>query len=183
MKKLIATVILGFSIFGLTNNAFSQNKFGYINTDELIATMPEAEKANTELQDYQASLQQQGNDYLTELNEKDSLFVKDSLKLSPAAKELRRNDLVQLYQKVQGWRETMQQMISEKQQALLVPIQTKALDAIKTVAKENGYTYILNESSLLVSPPADDILPIVKKKLGIKDTPPAAKPAAPRPTK
>ena len=182
MKKLIATVVLGFSIFGLTNNAYSQNKIGHINTDELVAVMPEAEKANTELQDYQTSLQQQGNDYLNELNEKDSLFVKDSLKLSPAAKELRRNDLVQLYQKVQGWRETMQQMISDKQQALLGPIQTKALDAIKAVAKENGYSYILNESSLLVSPPSDDILPLVKKKLGIKDAPAApAKPAGQKP--
>lgn len=183
MKKLIVTGILGLSIFGLTSTSFAQNKIGYINTDELVSVMPEAEKANTDLQDYQTSLQQQGNDYLTELNEKDSLFVKDSLKLSPAAKELRRNDLVQLYQKVQGWRETMQQMIGEKQQALLVPIQTKALEAIKTVAKENGYTYIFNESSLLVSPPSDDILPLVKRKLGIKETPAAQKPAAPRPTK
>ena len=105
------------------------------------------------------------------------------MKLSPAAKELRRDDLVKLYQKVQGWREEMQQKISEKQQTLLVPIQTKALEAIKTVAKENGFTYILNESSLLVSPPADDILPLVKRKLGIKDPAPASTPGKPAPTK
>ena len=38
-----------------------------------------------------------------ELNEKDSAFGIDSAKLSPAAKELKRNDLIALYQKVQGW--------------------------------------------------------------------------------
>jgi hypothetical protein len=38
------------------------------------------------------------------------------------------------------------------------------------VAKENKYTYIVNaiEDILLFSEPADDILPLVKKKLGIQ---------------
>jgi outer membrane protein len=171
MKNLIAVIILGLSIFGLAETASAQTKIGYINTEELMAAMPEADKANADLQDYQTSLQQQGNDYIQELNEKDSMFVRDSAKLSPAAKELRRNDLVQLYQKVQNWNQTMQQMINEKQQTLLVPIRNKALDAIKAVAKESGYTYIFDAASLIVSPPGDDVLPLVKKKLGLKDTP------------
>jgi outer membrane protein len=171
MKKLLVLSLIAFTFLG----ASAQNKIGYINTEDLINSMPDADKANTALQDYQTSLTQQGNDYLTELNEKDSIFVRDSAKLSPAARELRRNDLVALYQKVQGWNQTMQQMINEKQQALLVPIRTKAIQAIKDVAKENGYGYILDQQALLVSPPADDVLPLVKKKLGIK--PAAAKPA------
>jgi len=100
--------------------------------------------------------------------------------MSKATKELKRNDMIALYQKAQGWQQTMQQMLGEKQQTLLGPIQKKAMDNIKLVAKESGYTYIFEAGSLLVSPPADDILPLVKKKLGIKDTPPAAKPAAPK---
>ena len=167
MKKIIVLSLLALTIF----SASAQNKIGYINTEDLINGMPEAEKANAALQDYQTSLTQQGNDYLTELNEKDSLFVRDSAKLSPAARELRRTDLVALYQKVQGWNQTMQQMINEKQQTLLIPIRTKALDTIKAVAKENGYAYIFDQQALLVTPPADDILPLVKKRLGIKDTP------------
>jgi len=171
MKKLLVLSLIAFTFL----SASAQNKIGYVNTEDLINSMPEADKANTALQDYQTSLTQQGNDYLTELNEKDSIFVRDSAKLSPAARELRRNDLVALYQKVQGWNQTMQQMINEKQQALLVPIRTKAIQGIKDVAKENGYGYILDQQALLVSPPADDILPLVKKKLGIKAT--APKPA------
>src|SRR6478609_8178980 len=98
MKKLFAAVVFGISIFGLTNTAFSQNKIGYISTEELIGSMPEAEKATAQLQDYQAALQQQGNDLGRELQEKDSAFGKDSAKLSPAAKDLKRNDLIALYQ-------------------------------------------------------------------------------------
>jgi len=180
MKNLIVAVVFGISILGLSGTAFSQNKIGYISTEELIGAMPEAEKANSELQEYQAALQQQGQSYYTELNELDSLFARDSAKMNKATKDLKRNDMIALYQKVQGWQQTSQQKIGEKQQELLGPIQRKAIENIRAVAKENGYNYIFEAGTLLVSPPADDILPLVKKKLGIKDAPPA-KPGAPKP--
>ena len=46
----------------------------------------------------------------------------------------------------------------------------KSERAIKEVAKENKYTFIVNavEDILLYSEPADDVLPLVKKKLGIQ---------------
>ena len=184
MKKLIAAVVFGISIFGLTGTALSQTKIGYINTEELIGAMPEAEKATGQLQDYQTALQQQGNGYMAELNEKDSAFGKDSAKLSPATKELTRTSLIELYQKVQGWRDVMQQKLQEKQQELLVPIRNKALETIKTVAKENGYTFILDQNSVIVGPPGEDVLALVKKKLNIKEgaakTPAAAGTAKPK---
>jgi outer membrane protein len=172
MKKLIvaSALLVGFL------SASAQNKIGFINTEELINVMPEADKANGDLQTYQQALVQQGNDYLKEFNEKDSSFNADSAHLSPAIKDLRRKDLIELYQKVQGWNQTMQQMLNEKQQVLLKPIHDKALDIINTVAKENGYTFIFDASALIVSPPGDDILPLVKKKLGIKDTPKTSAP-------
>lgn len=181
MKKLfLGAFVLGLSILGFTDTAFSQTKIGYINTEELIGSMPEAEKASQQLQEYQTALQQQGQEYLVELNEKDSAFAIDSIKLSSAQKELRRNALLELYQKVQGWREVIQQKMQEKQQELLIPIRTKALDAIKAVSKESGYGYILDQNSVIVGPPGDDVLPLVKKKLGIKEkeaTAPAGAPA------
>ncbi len=173
MKKLFAALVIGFSIFGLTDSSSAQTKIGYISTDELIASMPEAKAADTALQDYQQSLQEQGQKYVDELKEKDSLFVRDSATLSPAKKELRGNELFELYQKVQNWNQTMQQKMGERQQTILVPIRTKAMDAIKAVAKEKGYAYILDANSLIVMPPADDVLPLVKAKLGIKETKPA----------
>ena len=179
MKKLAVAAVFVFSLFGLSDTAFSQSKIGYISTEELIGVMPETEVANTQLQDYQGSLQSQGNDYLKELSEKDSIFQRDSSKYSSTTKDLKRNDLIALYQKVQGWNQTMQQLVQERSQKLIVPIRNKAYETIKTVAKESGYTYVLEAQAVLVGPPGDDILPLVKKKLGIKDpapTAPAAKP-------
>jgi outer membrane protein len=186
MKKFLSLSVLALTMLVISNASFAQAKIGYISTEELIGAMPEAEKANAILQDYQTSLQQQGQDYYRELSEKDSAFGVDSIKLSPAAKELRRNDLIALYQKVQGWQQTMQQMIQEKSQTLVGPIRQKAFDNIKLTAKEAGYAYVLESTAVLVGPPGDDILPLVKKKMGIVDktatpaTAPKAAPAKPK---
>jgi outer membrane protein len=71
-------------------------------------------------------------------------------------------------------------MIGEKQQTLLGPIQKKAIENIRSVAKESGYAYVFEAGTLLVSPPSDDILPLVKKKMGIVDKAPSANPNSPK---
>jgi outer membrane protein len=174
MKQLLLLVAMTLSIFG----ASAQNKIGYISTDELISVMPEAQKADAELKEYQASLAQQGQDMMKELNDKDSLFVRDSAKLSPSMKEIKRNELVALYQRAQNWNQQAQEMYQQEAQKKIAPLRTKALDAIRAVAKESGYSYILDINSVIVGPPGDDVLALVKKKLGIKDAPaaPAKKP-------
>ena len=91
-------------------------------------------------------------------------------------KEIKRNELIALYQKVQGWQNQAQEMYQQKAQEKIAPIRTKAMDAIRVVAKENGYTYVLDINAVIVAPPGDDILPLVKKKLGIKDVAPASVP-------
>ena len=167
MKKLLFAGIMALGMF--TSSA--QNKLGYINTDELVGTMPEAAKADAELKEFQAGLGQQYQDLSMELSAKESAFVKDSVKLSSSMKEIKRGELIKLYQRVQGFQQESQQEYQAKANDKIAPIREKALIAIRAVAKENGYTYIFNEDNLLVMPQGDNILPLVKAKLGIKDTP------------
>jgi outer membrane protein len=167
MKKLIVAVVMALGVF----TASAQQKIGYVNTDELIGIMPEAEKADVELKDFQTALAQQGQDMMKELTAKDSVFVKDSAKLSPSMKEIKRKELIELYQKVQGWQTQAQELYQQEAQKKIAPIRDKAMDAIRVVAKENGYSYILDINAIIVAPPGDDVLPLVKKKLGIKDEP------------
>ena len=131
MKKLFVLAAMSLSMFA----ASAQNKIGYISTDELIGVMPEAEKADAELKEYQASLSQQGQDMMKELNDKDSLFVRDSSKLSPSMKEIKKNELVSFYQRVQNWNQQAQEMYQAEAQKKIAPLRTKALDAIKSVPR------------------------------------------------
>jgi outer membrane protein len=176
MKKLIVGAVMALGIF----SASAQNKVGYINTDILISLMPEAAKVDAELKEYQASLQQQGQALQIEADGKRDQYFKDSATLSASMKEIKRDELVKLYTRLQNYESEAQEKASQYAQTKIGPIREKALDAIKTVAKEKGYNYVLDESTnvLLVAPPGDDLLPFVKTKLGIKDPVPATtKPA------
>ncbi len=157
--------------------ASAQQKIGHISTEELIASMPEAAKADTELKAYQEQLGQTYDQLNIELNTKDSIFVKDSLRMTPSMKTIKRDELIALYQKVSNWQQEAQELYQAEAAKKIGPIREKALEAIRQVAKENNYAYVMDVQNLIVSPPADDILPLVKKKLNIVDKP---KPAGTR---
>ena len=176
MKKLIVAGVMALGFL----SASAQTKIGYVNTDEVIAAMPETQKANKELQEYQESLAKQYDDLEKEANDKSAQFIKDSATLNASMKEIRRDDLIKLIQRVQGFNNEAQEKAKQAAQQKFAPIQQKAMDAIKSVAKKSGYTYVLDVNSVLVGPPGDDILPLVKKELGIVDAPKApVKPANP----
>jgi len=177
MKKLLLGAVMAFGIL----SASAQTKIGYINTDELMAVMPEAGKITEDLNAYQLALQQQGQALTIEADKKRDQYIKDSVTLSASMKEIRRDELIKLYARLQNYDQEAQQKAQEYAQTKIGPVRVKALDAIKAVAKEKGYTYVLDDatSTLLVMPPGDDLLPAVKAKLGIKDPPPA--PAGTRP--
>ncbi len=169
MKKIVTVLVVVMGLVMAGNSTKAQGKIGYVSLQELVPSMPEYKKADTAMNDFQTALGQNFDDMRKEFNEQDSMLnSKDTSKYTKAQLELKRKNLGELYQKLQGWQQTAQQMSQQKQQELLAPITKKATDAIQAVAKENGYTYILTKEQLLVSPPADDILPLVKKKLGIK---------------
>lgn len=169
MKKLLLGTVMALGLM----NASAQVKIGYVNTDVLMSIMPEAAKVNADLNEYQTTLQQQGLSLQKEANTKRDQYFKDSATFSNSKKEIVRNELVKLYTRLETYDQEMQEMAQKYAQEKIAPLRTKALDAIKTVAKEKGYTYVIDEasSSLLVMPPGDDLLPAVKTKLGIKDPP------------
>jgi outer membrane protein len=159
----------------------SAQKIGYVSVEEVIGSMPKAEEAGKQLDAYRTALLQQYTEYRQELRSKDSLYVADSLKFTKEVKEVKMEQLESLAKKVQEFEGSFEQKIQEKQQSLLVPLRNEALEAVKAVAKEAGYAYILDNNSVIVGPPGDNVLPLVKKKMGIKDAPaqpaPGTKPA------
>ena len=87
-------------------------------------------------------------------------------RFTKAQLELKRKNLVEMYQKLQGYQQQASQLYQQKREELIAPIQKKAVDAAQTVAKEAGYTYVFVKDALLVSPPADDIIAIGEEEIG-----------------
>jgi len=168
MKKLFTIVLVSAGLLA-ASQVNAQAKIGYISTQELITAMPEYKKADTALAEYQNALNQQYAEKVQDFNMRDSLLQsKDTVKYTKAQLEVKRNELGKVYVELQGWNQKAQQMYQAKEEEQMKPILDKARKAIQDVAKESGYTYIFTKEQLLVFPPADDILPLVKKKLGLK---------------
>lgn len=173
MKQFLTILFISAGIFGSSTSATAQ-KIGYISADEIIQLMPEAATVQKQLDQYQQSLYQNAQDKQTALNDAIQKFMKDSATMSPSLKEVKRSDLQKQSQDLSGEQQRIQNEFEQKRQELSVPIQKKLQVAIEEVAKENGYTYVMPREALIVMPPANDIGPLVIKKLGLKE--PAATP-------
>lgn len=169
MKKLITLLVLiSAGTFGFYNKANAQ-KIGYISADEIIQAMPEAAAIQSKLDEYQKSLYQNAQEQQTAVNDAVQKFYKDSATMSASLKEVKRSDLQKQVQDLSGMDQKIQNQFEQKRQELSLPIQKKLQAAIEDVAKENGYTYVLPREALIYMPPAGDIGPLVRKKLGLKE--------------
>lgn len=174
MNKIKFFIVAALFIAG-TSSALAQ-KTGYISVENVVSLMPEVGRIDTLLQRYQAdSLNTQFAYIVSEYNRKDSLANgKDSSKTPLATRNLMRQELEGYAYQIQNWQSISQQAIQGKQNQLLEPVYRKAVNAINAVAKEAGYAYVYTKEALLVAPPADDLLPLVAKKLNIKIPPSTA---------
>lgn len=166
-KFLVAMLLL----IVATGSANAQaQKTGYISVEEVLSLMPETARLDSLLRKYQAdSLNPQFTYLVQEYNRKDSMVNgKDSSKTPVTVRRQVRQELEGIAYQIQNWQQIVQQEMQGKQQELLIPIYQKVETAIQAVAKENGYAYVLNREALLVMPPADDLMPLVAKKLNLK---------------
>jgi outer membrane protein len=169
--KLLMLVIV---VFASAGSVIAQ-KSGYISVDQIVSIMPETGKIDSLLRKYQSDSLNPRYVYLVdEYKRKDSIANgKDSSKTPLSVRTKIREELEGIAYELQNWQQISQQYLQAKQQGLLEPIYVKVDNAIKAVAKENGYAYVFNREALLVMPPADDLLQLVAKKLNVK-VPPAA---------
>lgn len=172
MKNTVKIVAIFSFILLLATTSQSQTaqKVGYIDFNGLVAAMPGVDSVKIKLQAYQKTLSDQLDAMRAEMENKYLEYQQGSSGMSDLIKQTKEKELSDLQARIDAFQQKAQTDLQAKQQDLLQPIVTKARAAIKEVAKENKYTYIINaiEDVVLYSEPADDILPLVKKKLGIQ---------------
>src|SRR5438093_1739708 len=152
MNKIRIFVVA--AILFLSAGSAMAQKTGYISVDQIVSLMPETARLDTLLRKFQAdSLNPQFTYMVQEYQRKDSMVnTKDSIKLSAAVRKQIHQELEGYAYQIQNWQQIVQQQLQGKQQELLEPIYRKVDNAIQTVAKENGYAYVLNREALLVAP-------------------------------
>jgi outer membrane protein len=167
MKYFLTLLLISAGLLATSAQVKAQ-KIGYISLQEVIAGMPEGKKADTALQQHYDALVANATDKQNALQADIQKFITDSLKYTAAVKDVKRKELQTRTQELAGEEQRIQQAIEAKRQELSGPIEKKAMDAVQAVAKESGYTYVFPKEAVIVGPPGDDLIALVKKKLGIK---------------
>lgn len=169
MKRSIP--FLAILVFMASGQLFAQSlKFGHINSTQLLGMMPETKLADSTLQKFGASLESQLKTMTNEYQAKVGEFRANEATMAEPIKEAKAKEINDLEQRIQDFQDSAQQSLQKKKEEVYTPIIKKAEDAIKGIAKEKSYSYIFDTSVgvVLFAQESDDIMPLVKTKLGLK---------------
>jgi outer membrane protein len=145
-------------------------KLGYIDSNELLDLMPGKDSIQTALQEYGKSLENQLTAMYTEYQTKVQDYQANSRTMSDIIRQTKEKELADLETRIETFRQQADTDLQDKQVEMLQPLLDKAKNAINAVARENGYTYIFDvgTGAFLFYEKGDNILPLVKTKLGLK---------------
>lgn len=169
MKKLLnAASVL--TLLLAANFAQAQSKVGYIAFNEVVQLMPEYKTIQTQMTEYQ----KQWTDQLQAIRDEGEKKVKEyqagEKTMSDAIKVSKQAELQDIDKRYQDLNTKFQQAVEAKAAEYSKPVLEKVRSAVNAVAKEKGYSYVINsnETDLLVAPDADNLMAPVKIKLSIK---------------
>ena len=143
MKNTIKVFVL----VALTLAAMSvsaQVKLGHIETQKLIQAMPEWTAAQKTFEEEQKKVNTELNGLREQFQTKLAEYSEKMKTYSEAMRATTEEELQGLQQRIQRFQETAMAQLEKTQNDLMQPVMEKALNAIKEVGKENGFTYILS---------------------------------------
>ena len=150
MKKIVIIALMAILPFG----AFAQ-KFGHVNTADIIPLMSEYKAAQTEMEELIKQYQDELNYMQEEYQKKEDDYVK-----------------MDSQQKIREYLESCQYNKDMKEAQLMDAINAKVLKAIQAVGEEGSYVCIFNLAGGAVpfvsSTLTTDVTEAVKAKLGMK---------------
>lgn len=163
--------ILTFLLIALIAGSASAQKFGHINTAELISVMPERDSAMKKMEAFSKDLQEIFEGMQVEFNKKVADFEKNQATWSEAIKGAKQKELVDMQRRLQEQNQVSQDDLEKEQQKYIAPIQEKMRATIAKVAKAQGLIYVFDIAGGAISyfnpEQSMDVLPLVKKEMKI----------------
>ncbi|MBQ9475327.1 MAG: OmpH family outer membrane protein [Bacteroidales bacterium] len=164
MKKILLVSAMVFA----TMSCFAQ-KFGHVNTTELVQLCPEADKAREILKASTAEAQATYKEMADEYNTKLEAYQQKSSSWTGAVRESKEKELAALQQRITEFGENVQQEIDQQQQTQFKPIAEKAKSVIESIAKAKGLVCVFETSSLIYKDASQmvDLTPDARKAMNI----------------
>ncbi len=181
MKGLFRTTLIAVAVLLFSNFTFAQTpKFGYIQSAELMALMPEVDSVKNKMEAFNAELSKQFEEMQVEFNRKFEAYTKGAETMTPAVRETKEKELQQIRARLEEFNRSAQSDMNQQYATLMAPIIEKAKQAIQKVAKANNITMVFDMSSaanqIIYHDAATvvDMLPLVKAELNLKSKPATA---------
>lgn len=169
MKMKLFKGLVLVAILVMTTAIAHAQKLGYVNSQAILAELPEVKQAEANLEAHKNAMQKKGQQMVQNLQKKyGELQQKEQRgEMSPKQLEEEAKGLKAEEQKIAQYEQQMQQEIMQKQEKLLKPILDKVKAAIDAVATEKGYAYIFDAVGgfILYADEKNDVSALVKAKL------------------
>ena len=175
MKLIRKIAFLAFAFFVIMasgNPLAAQNKYGHLNYGNLLEQVPEVASGNKELETYRNQLIAKGQERAKKWETDVVAYQQKAQAGEMTALQMKQTEeaLGKEQKAIAALEQEVIQKVSKKRDEILKPIVDKIDVAIQAVGKENGYSMIFDSSIynfVLSADDSDDVMPLVKKKLGI----------------
>jgi Skp family chaperone for outer membrane proteins len=163
MKKVfVLCVAFALSLTFISSASAQQGKIGIFDEQTVLSLFPGIQqKLDTLMGKFVNDSLKPDYDYTYQqflLN--DSIFKKDSNKLTPQVRKVMSDDINKLKAKIVNWQQYQNQAMEQKQQEILAPYTQKVYDALIKIIQEQKYTYVMKSDAFVIPPPITDNLSI-----------------------
>jgi outer membrane protein len=178
MRTLVIVLLVVLSTGAMAQAPAHNQKIGFADPAYIFGQLPEYKQIENQMKTHGDQLQAQAKAKYTEYETKLRAYQQGAATMLDAVRRDKETELTQLQENITKFQEDARASLAKKEQDLMTPINSKIGNAIEEVAKENGFTFIINPQIqgsidiLLYGDEKYDISTLVLKKLGVTPTAP-----------
>ena len=163
----IGALLAIFMLFG-AGDASAQMKFGYINSQRIMAEAPGTVAAQAEFENVMGEYRQELEQIETELGTMQDDFERQQATLTAAVRQQRQQEIQQQFMAYQQRRQELEQQAQQRQAELVQPIMAQIAEVIEEIRADGGYSMIFDAAagSMITADPSLDLTDQVLERLG-----------------
>ena len=167
-------IILLFFFAIISINSYSQ-KFGYVNSEFILNSMPEYKEALSEIENLSKAWEKEVSEMYIDVEKKEVILKNEEILLTKEMYEEKRIELDEEWNEVRSYQQKVfgfEGLYFLKKKELIQPIQDILFESIERVAKKNRLQIIFDKSSepvLLYTNPIHDYTDYVLEDLGLTE--------------
>jgi outer membrane protein len=166
MKRL-KTLLFATALFvGATSFLAAQDKLAHVDRQDIVKSLPDYKTAQQEIEKLGQTYQAEMKSNVEELETKLKLYNAEAAQKTDEENANRMREVEGMKQSIAQYQQQAQQELQKKELDLLEPIVKKVDEAIKKVARNKGYQYVIEKAAFIMAE-GTDLTSDVKKDLGV----------------